>query len=142
MSYLRSAAAVLAGFLLTVALVVVVTFGAAVLLGLPPEGPPTPLYLVLNLLGSAAAGVAGGYLCARAAPRAPAGHVIALAVLVLGLSLPAVFSEPVPGRPEWYPAVLAVLGPASIILGGWLVVRRSPGWRGASSPARSMTNPG
>lgn len=142
MSYLRSAAAVLAGFLLTVALVVVVTFGAAVLLGLPPGGPPTPLYLVLNLLGSAAAGVAGGYLCARTAPRAPARHAAGLAVLVLVLTLPAVFSQPVHGPPEWYPVALAVLGPASIMLGGWLFVRRSPGWRGAPSAVRSATPPG
>lgn len=137
MSYLRSAAAVLAGFLLTAALVVVVTFGAAVLLGLPPQGPPTPLYLALNVLGSAAAGVAGGYLCARTAPRAPGGHAMGLALLVLVLSLPAMFSQPVPGRPEWYPAVLAVLGPASIMLGGWLFVRRAPVRHEAESPARS-----
>jgi hypothetical protein len=139
MRYLRSAAAVLGGFLLTAALVVVVTFGAAFLLGLPAQGPPTPLYLVLNLTGSALAGVAGGYLCARTAPRSPAAHAMVLALLVFVMSVPAVFSQPLPGRPVWYPAVLALLGPGSVLVGGWLLVRRSrTSGRSAQAPAEHL----
>lgn len=131
MPFLRSAAAVLGGFLLTAALVMIVTFAAAALLRLPAQGPPTSLYLVLNLTGSALAGAAGGYLCARTAPHSPAAHAMTLALLVFVLSVPAVFSQPVPGRPVWYPAVLALLGAGSVLVGGWLFVRRSPDRGGA-----------
>lgn len=141
MPYLRSAVAVLVGFLVTAALVTVTTFGAAAVLGLPMSGPPTPTYLVLNLVGSALAGVAGGYLCARAAPRAQSAHVTALAVLLILMTLPAVFAEPVAGRPAWYPLTLAILGPASVMLGGWLHIRWLAGW-GDPQPAGRSGVPG
>lgn len=125
---IRSIGAVVGGLLVTVVLVIVLTLLATVALGIPNGGPPTPLYLVLNLLGGAIAGACGGATAVRLAPRWPHGHVGTLAVVILLLSLPTLFSPPPPGQPSWYGLTLSVLGPTSVLLGGLLAIRhvRSP----------------
>ena len=121
---LRSIAAVLAGLVVTVFLVMVLSFLAGAVLGIPPAGPPTPPYLVLNLIGGAIAGASGGAIAVRFAPHTPHGHVGALAALILLLSLPTLLSPPAPGQPGWYGLALSVLGPVSVAVGGFLAIRR------------------
>ncbi|HUE96353.1 MAG TPA: hypothetical protein VMN39_06815 [Longimicrobiaceae bacterium] len=121
---IRSAAAVLAGLVVTIVLVMLLTYLAGVLAGVPVGAPPTPTYLALNLFGSAIAGFAGGDVAVRVAAHTPHGHVIALAVVILLLSLPFALSAPAPGQPTWYPFAISVVGPGSVLLGGLLAARR------------------
>lgn len=120
---LRSLAAVLAGLGVTVVLVMLLTTFAGSIADVPVGTPPTNLYLVLNLAGSFIAGAAGGAVAERIAARAPHGHVIALAVVILLLSLPTVFSAPAPGQPTWYPVAISILGPIAVLTGGILAIR-------------------
>ena len=125
MTMLRSVGAVGAGLVVTMALVIGLTFLSAIAAGLGPEATPTAGYLALNLSGSALAGVIGGATAVKLAPHTPHGHVLALAILILLLSLPTLFTPPAPGQPSWYGAVVSVIGPASVALGGLLASR----WR-------------
>jgi hypothetical protein len=117
---LRSVGAVLAGLVATLALVVTSSFLAGWILGFGPADPPTGGYLALNLFGSAIAGAVGGGTAMRLAPHRPHGHVGALALVILLLSLPTLLSAPAPGQPAWYGAALSVLGPVSVLIGGLL----------------------
>ena len=130
---LRSIAAVVAGLVVAVVIVMAFTFVASAALGLGPEDPPTPPYLLLNLLGSVIAGAAGGATAMRIAPHTPHGHVFALAIVILLLSLPTVFSGAAPGQPDWYPLATSVLGPVSVFLGGLLAARRRDRPRSAAA---------
>jgi hypothetical protein len=116
----RSLAAVLAGLCVTFLLVIVLDFLAGMAVGVHPGEPPTRAYLTLNLLGGALAGLSGGAAAARIAAHRPHGHVGALAGVILLLSLPTLFSAPAPGQPQWYALVLSVLGPLSVMVGGYL----------------------
>jgi hypothetical protein len=124
----RSIAAVIGGFL---AMAFVVGLGTAatskLLLSQQPDGAvlrPTPVYLVVNLGLSAFAALLGGLTATRLAGRAPMKHAIALASLVLLLALITALTaggQPAePQQPPWYPVVLALLGPAAVVLGGWI----------------------
>jgi hypothetical protein len=120
----RSIAAVIAGLVVTAVLVMVSTFLAGSLTGIAPAEPPNTTYLLLNLLGSALAGAVGGAVAVRVAAHTPHGHVIALAVVVLVVSIPAIFSAPAPGQPAWYPLALSALVPAAVLAGGLAAARR------------------
>ena len=122
---LRSVVAVLAGLVVVLGLVLITSSMLVLALGLPPDGPPTDTYLILNLVASALAGLAGGATAMRFAPHTPHGHVIALAVVILLLSLPSAFSGPAPGQPAWYGLVMSIVGPLSVLVGGLLMIR----WR-------------
>jgi hypothetical protein len=124
---LRSLLAVVAGLCVTVALVLTFTFLTDWALGVAPEARPTRSYLILNLLGSALAGMAGGAAAMRLAPHRPHGHVIALAVSILLLSLPTLLSAPAPGQPAWYGLALSILGPVCVLAGGLLAGRGKDG---------------
>ena len=120
----RSLAAVLAGLIVAVVMVIMLSWLAAVIVDQPESGPPTRAYLALNLLGGALAGMAGGATAAWMAPHTPRGHAYILAAVILLLSLPGLFSAPLPGQPSWYPLALSVLGPASVVIGGVIALRR------------------
>lgn len=120
---IRSIAAVLAGLVVTVVLVMLLTFLASAAVGLAPGAALSAPYLTLNLLGSALAGLAGGATAVKLAPHTPHGHVIALAILILLLSLPTLLTPPAPGQPTWYGLVVSVLGPVSVAIGGLLMAR-------------------
>lgn len=124
---IRSVIAVLAGLLVTFLLVMLLSYVAPIIAGIPINAPPTPGYIAMNLLGGAIAGAAGGATAAKIAAHTPHGHVLALAVAILLLSLPTLLSAPAPGQPTWYPLVLSVLGPTSVIAGGFLAIRRIGG---------------
>lgn len=118
---LRSIIAIIAGFLVAAGLVMVATWIVAPALGLAIE-QPTPGYLIFNLVSIPIAGMLGGYVAGRVAPRAHWGHVGMLAILLL-LSLPGILQPPPPGQPSWYSLLLALLGPATVLLGGVFALR-------------------
>jgi hypothetical protein len=125
---LRSAGAVVSGFVVAATLVMLVTFVASWFL-VPrfrgnPMAPPTGLYLVANVLGSFLAAVAGGYAAARLAGRAPVMHAGALGLLLLGMTVSS-GGHPAPGQPAWYPMTIAVLAAAGALSGGMIRARAS-----------------
>ena len=120
---IRSIAAVVVGLLVTMALVPLFHLATLYITGLPIEESPTGPYLIANLVGSFIAAACGGAAAVRVAAQAPSGHVIVLALVILLLSLPALFA---PGEPMWYRALSSVLGPVAVITGGWLAAGR---WR-------------
>jgi len=80
---IRSVLAVITGYVLTAAIVIACTFLAAKFL-IPEEATEPPrTYLVVNIAYSLLAAVAGGYLTARIARRAPLAHAGALAMVIV-----------------------------------------------------------
>lgn len=75
--------------------------------------------LPVNLVYTVAIALLGGWLCGVWAGRKPLLHAAAFAGVILALWLPAVL-RPEPGFPSWYGGVIAVLGPAFALVGGWL----------------------
>jgi hypothetical protein len=123
----RSLLSVAAGLATAVALVIVVTFVASLLL-VPgfledPMAPPTRPYLVANVVGSFFAAFAGGYVASVVATTAPLAHASALGVLMLSMTV-ASGAEPAAGQPPWYPMTVALLALAGCAVGGWLGKRR------------------
>jgi hypothetical protein len=121
----RSIAAVVAGFATMAVSVVVGTWIAAIaLLGPDTTGAgsqPSAAYLAANLLESALAAVAGGYVAARLGKSSPRKHAAALAAVVLALSVLTMAAEgPAPGQPGWYRLALLVIGVGGALIGGWL----------------------
>lgn len=123
MTALRSIIALVGGFAI-MAFAYVVILALAVFVGVR-AGPPGTAFLVTNLVVSALSAVAGGYATAVLAPHSPRGHTVGLALMVLAMSL-SQLAHPAPGLPRWYPAALAVVGPACALLGGFLRRPRSP----------------
>jgi hypothetical protein len=118
---LRSFIAIVSAFVLIMAGVMIATVIATrVMLGrfIPePGAQPPPAFLAVNLVYSLAFAVSGGFLAARLAPRAPRLHAAILAAFLLALAAPSLV-QPETGVPSWYPAVVVVLGPAGVLLGG------------------------
>jgi hypothetical protein len=127
---LRSVGAVLAGFVVATIIVLLTTM-IAVALMLPAAGPgmmpePTGSYLAVNLLCALLAAIAGGWLAARMALRAPLGHAMAVGtiMLVLGLGTAAMESDGTPGsQPGWYLYALPMIGWVGAATGGLLAAR-------------------
>jgi len=117
----RSIVGVVAGFLAMALLTMIATAIAAKAMlaagGDPPR--PTPPYLAVNLAYSAAFAVLAGYLSAVIAARAPVGHALVLAGLLLAMGILS-FTLNQPGQPRWYAATLIGLGPFGALLGGYL----------------------
>jgi len=120
---MRSIFAVLAGLVTTV----VLSIGADALMHAagvyPPAGQPMrDRLLLLASVYRGVFGVAGGYVTARLAPRAPIGHALVLGLIGLALSVmgAVIMWEQSPG---WYPISLAVLAVPYAWLGGRLARR-------------------
>lgn len=126
----RSAVAVLSGLVVTMGLVLLSTIILTATLTFPAEGGPGATYLTLNLITGGVAALAGGAVAMLLAPHTPHGHTIALAGVLLLLSLPTLLAPPTPEQPDWYGPVISVLGPVGVLLGGLIVARykrkRSP----------------
>jgi len=139
MTILRSLGAVIAGFALMTALVIGGTFVATLVLSAPEAAPSGP-YLVVNLLVSFGAAVAGGALTARLAPVRPALHAGAIAVVMVAMTLPSPGGPDAAGtagRPEWYPLVVLLTGLVGLGVGVWLAGRgRQDGSAGRTPPPR------
>lgn len=122
---LRSIAAVVAGYLTTVILVVLTIALAGVVTGVQIGTDVTTSYILVNLVGSLLAAIAGGWVAARLAHGAPERHVAALAILVLLLSIYSA-STPPTSQPGWYSYGLVAIGVVGVLIGGWIALRRRP----------------
>ncbi len=119
----RSVAAVLLGFVAVVALSLATDEVLHVLEVYPPWGQPMhePGLCLLALSYRTAYAVAGSYIAARLAPRAPMGHALALGVLGLVVStLGAIATIPMDLGPAWYPIALVLTALPCAWLGGVL----------------------
>lgn len=120
----RSASAILAGFVLIVALSMVTDLVLEKTGVFPPQGQPmqgTGLFL-LALAYRTAFGVVGGYVTAQIAPSRPIGHALilgAIGFVVSCLGVAATLGKPEMGA-AWYPIALVVTAIPSTWLGGWL----------------------
>jgi hypothetical protein len=128
---LRTFLAVMAGFAVTVLLVLVTSALAGLAFGLPlttapgqPVVQPGAGYLAANLLSAVVAALAGGWTTARLAGRHPMLHAVVLAAIVLSLGVMGA-RAPQPGQPTWYPWTLAIIGPVGVLAGAALVRRRA-----------------
>ena len=141
-SIVRTAVAILCGFLAMTLVVItgtVVAASAFVTGGLitlqQAETPLPTLYLLANLGVSFAAAVLGGWLASRLDAPSRWRPVVGLAILVLVMS---VANQAVPrssgGAPvSWYPFALILLGVTGTLAGGLLRMRSA----GVSSPVRA-----
>jgi len=123
---LRSAIAVLSGYL---AMVVVVGLCTYVLMLLTPSwfpgaAPPPGPYLAVNVAYSVVAALTGGYVAAWLAPRRPVKHALLLAVFALVISIVSAVLQG-DRQPRWYQVLVAVCMPMVIVLGGWARARSS-----------------
>ena len=124
---LRGVAAVIVGF-------IVLTFGSVAAswilvtaTGTETGAAPTEGFVVWSLVSRFAVALVAGYLTARAAPRAPLAHAMALAGLVVFLSLAAMWGLSAAGAvqdPAWYPTAMLVVGPGGVLAGAGLRLRR------------------
>lgn len=121
---LRTIAAVLAGFATAAALVMISTAILVALMLGDWSGPPTPAYMVANLVASALAALLGGWLAAFLGRRQPLHHGFYLAVVILLLSLLGGDGSASDLQPTWYVRTLMVVAPLSALLGGWLRARQ------------------
>ena len=119
----RSAAAVFLGFLAVVVLSLATDQVLHMLEVYPPWGQPMrdPGLCLLALSYRSAYAIAGSYIAARLAPRAPMAHALALGVVGLVLStLGAITTIPMDLGPAWFPIALVLTALPCAWLGGVL----------------------
>jgi peptidoglycan/LPS O-acetylase OafA/YrhL len=127
-SMLKSVAAIAAGY---IAMVVVVMIGtaaataafvpgglAAAMSETPAPGPLPTAYLAANLLVSFAGAVLAGWIVSRLSPASPATHVLVLAGIMLIMTVVSAATGAAPGQPTWYPWVIGPIGLGGVLLGG------------------------
>jgi len=133
---LRSIMAVVAGY---ATMAVVVMLGTiAMMAALVPGGlkamramrdgaraampAPTPRYLAMNIALSLVAAILGGWITTRIASRAVNGHLIALCVVVLLMSVVSAFASGSGSslQPAWYKFVIPLVGVAGVALSALL----------------------
>ncbi len=125
----RSIGAVLGGFVTMAVLVMIGTIAAAA--ALIPGGVQTvrngtanrtvpKSYLTANLTLSLLAAIAGGYVTTRIAVDNARMHAMALAALVLVMSVMSAGQNrgKANGQPAWYSKAIACVGIAGVLLGG------------------------
>jgi hypothetical protein len=113
---LRSIGAVLAGLVVTYAVVIAAVFVAASTLA-------GVVYVVANLAISVVAGACGGYVAALTAARAPLSHGAALAGLIVGLGILSLLAS-ADAHPIWYSVATPSLGVLGALAGAWVRSRR------------------
>ena len=123
---LRSLAAVVAGYFTMVIIVMASTLaliktmvpgGLATMRQHPEQAAammPTPRYFAMNLVLSFVAALVGGYVTTRIATQSTAGHLAALAVLVIAMGIGSAFAPGANRQPVWYKVVVPVVGVAGV----------------------------
>ena len=128
---LHSLAAVLAGFAV---MTVVVMVGSFVCIALLPGGlermraaragggmpAPTPRLFAINIVVSLIAAVVGGRVTLALATRAPTGHLVALALVVLVMGMVSAFTAVSASQPRWYKLLIPAIGVLGVALAGVL----------------------
>ena len=123
----RSAVAVVAGYVLIVALVMAFDVIHGTLVGVPEKGQVPLEYMIINLASGAVAGVIGAYMTAMIAGRAPTQHALALGIfsLVVGIATSVKYWG---DQPVWYQATLLGMVVPLAFVGGrlraWQMKRR------------------
>ncbi len=123
---LKSVLAIVAGWVLTVALVILSTMILSMVFygGLNPsitEGEiVSSSFLIANILTGFMAAMAGGYLTANLAPRSGLIHTVILATINLVVAIPMIITGAQPSQPEWYPMVMAFIGVVGTLDGGFI----------------------
>jgi sterol desaturase/sphingolipid hydroxylase (fatty acid hydroxylase superfamily) len=137
----RSIFAVVAGYASTMlAIVLCTTLATRIFIQQPsatstalpsePSTLPTSL-LVTRALCTGVFALMGGWLTARLAPKAAMLHSVATAAAFIMISfVTALFgaanaSAEFVAQPSWYPFVLALLGTAAILLGGFMAEQQT-----------------
>lgn len=123
----RSVVAVIAGFAAVVVLSTAAdaALHAAKIYPPPEQGLHDPLLNLLALAYRSLFTLAGGWITARLAPRAPLKHAFVLGVLGLAAGTAGVVATwNLDLGPRWYPIALAVSGLPLCWLGGLLARRR------------------
>jgi hypothetical protein len=118
----RSILALLAGFVIVVALSILTDVILHITGVYPPLGQPAPDALLgLATVYRTVFGFAGSYLTARLAPYAPMGHALIGGAIGLALALAgavATWSHPEKFGAHWYPVALVVLALPTAWVGG------------------------
>jgi hypothetical protein len=117
--------AVVVGYLVAAVLVVTATVAAMAAFGLSMTATPTSGYLAVNLVLSMAAAAVGGYVCARLAPAGRFAVTVGL-LTVLFLIAGALWARANAGsplQPQWYAALVTLLGASGLGIGA--VLQRS-----------------
>jgi len=120
----RSAVALLAGFVVGVAITLATDFVLHFLGVFPPLGQPTGSKpLILATIYRTVYQVIASYITARLAPYGPMGHAlvggaIGLAICILGAAV--TWNKGPAFGPHWYPVALIVLAMPTAWLGGKL----------------------
>jgi hypothetical protein len=125
---LRSIMAVIAGYATMAVLVMVGTI--AIIAAFVPGGmnamramrtgtsatlpAPTTRYLIMNLVLSFVAAVLGGWMTSRIATHAVGGHLIALSVVIVLLSVLSAFGRGSNLQPTYYKFVIPLVGVAGV----------------------------
>ncbi len=121
-SILRSIGAVIGGYVVMTALVILSFIPAGRLFkfkmerGATPPAPTGP-YLIYNLATGFVAAVVAGWVCGWIAGRQAMAHAGALALLVAVFGL-LMARRPQPGQPKWYPLTIAAIGVVGVLIGG------------------------
>jgi hypothetical protein len=124
MVILHAFLALLAGFAVMAALVIIAT---AALTKFTPDwvgssSAPRPAYVFVNLGYSFIAAAAGGYVTAWIAGNNPLYHVLALAIVVLAMSALSALQQR-GKQPVWYALTLVGITPLGILAGGLVRLR-------------------
>lgn len=126
---LRSVLAVVAGYLVTVVVVVLYFAIAVAILGLEPNKTPPTNVMVISIFVSFVAAIIGGLTAAGLAKSEPFQHAFFL--LVVGLAMGLVSMALSDGRePFWYQLAIQVVMVVGILIGGqWITIKREKGSR-------------
>lgn len=124
MVVLHAFVALLAGFAVMAALVMLVT---AALARFTPDwvgatGSPRPGYVFVNFGYSFLAAASGGYVTAWVAWDNPLYHVLALAIVVLALAALSALQQK-GKQPVWYAVTLVGITPIGVLAGGLVRLR-------------------
>ena len=116
---LRSIGAVVAGYLL-IAAAIILLFAVA----FPdPLAFPGQEFMLFSLAYGFLFGILGGYVCGRIARRAEVKHAAVIAGIGILLSILSMAFAPAK-EPMWYQLANMVALTAAVLLGGWLRARQ------------------